>query len=116
MMSGNKYVSISSLVLLIAGLFVRQFFVLFGNLLLIIGTAGYVIDLFFLRNRKNYSEIVGNRLKEKDLLRDETLSQAFKASPSLEYIFEEFSSIVVQFKRSIAEINKLCNVVSDTAG
>lgn len=101
---------------LIIGFIIRQFLAITGNIFLVISIIGYAgIVLISLRNEKDYSNIVSEKIKNKNLLKDKSIEKLSEVNPDLYYIFNEFTTTITEFKNSIKEIIKLSNVVTETA-
>ncbi|MRH44334.1 substrate-binding domain-containing protein [Aquibacillus halophilus] len=103
-------------VFFVAAFVVRQFSELYGNIMLVLTFIGIIGTLFLQRNKKDYSDVVAELIREGNLEDSSKLSVISKESPSLSFIMEKFTTTIRDFQESIEEIKKLTNVVIETAG
>lgn len=102
---------------LLVGFILRQFYGVIGNIIFIIGITGYIFETFVSTSSyKDYIEKISAKIKNKDLVRDKSINTVIETNSNLNYIFNQFTSTIVEFKNSVKEINKLTGVVTDTAG
>ncbi|MFW6256698.1 MAG: substrate-binding domain-containing protein [Bacillota bacterium] len=95
---------------------IGQFYEFIGHIFLVIGIVGYMVEVFILSGEdNNYIEKVSEKIRNKNLTKDESIASLAEIDANLNYIFEQFTSTIIDFKDSIDEINKLSNVVTDTA-
>ncbi|MFW5995869.1 MAG: substrate-binding domain-containing protein [Halanaerobiaceae bacterium] len=112
----KKVFSAIALFFLIAGFIFRQFHVLSGNILIIIGIVGYVTDVYiFPEKYKENINFISKKIRNKNLIIDNTEELMSNISSDLNYIFDQFTENIIEFKNSVDELNNLSNVVIDTA-
>ncbi|MBU9714000.1 substrate-binding domain-containing protein [Evansella tamaricis] len=113
-MSKKNLLGIIILFFAIGSLVVRQFYVLPGNILLGLSFVSFAAIYFIFNKTADYSTIAADLIKEKDLENKEKKEQ-LKKNPNLSYIINEFSTTMKEFQDSIFQINKITNVVIETA-
>ncbi len=86
-----------------------------GNILLSLGIIG-VILIYLLQSRKqDHSKILAEFIKEGDLQDQNKKNLISMNNPHLSYILDVFTKTIRDFQESIEEIQKLTDVVIDTA-
>lgn len=103
-------------VFLLIGFVFRQFYIGLGNIFLIVGITAYLRSIYiFLKDKNDYTKVISEKIKNKDLLKDKFIEEVHRINPDLYYIFNEFTRTIIEFKDSVEEIIKLSNVVTETA-
>ncbi|MEN0648373.1 substrate-binding domain-containing protein [Caldifermentibacillus hisashii] len=101
--------------ILIVALILQLIYPIAGNILLSLGIIG-VILIYLLQSRKqDHSKILAEFIKEGDLQDQNKKNLISMNNPHLSYILDVFTKTIRDFQESIEEIQKLTDVVIDTA-
>lgn len=112
----KKLVICISTVLLIIAFIVMRYMTMVGSILFIVGIVGNIFAIFFSdKDKEKDIQLIYNKIKNKDLLEDESVKALEKENFELYYLFNEFTKIIRDFRSSIEEMIKLSKVVTETA-
>jgi len=111
----GKHWGTAMIVLSLGGLVLRQYNGLAGNILLLLGIAGFGVVHFSGRRADNYIGQAAEVIRNKDLTPNSRIASLSGDSTEAAYIINEFTNLTKDFQSSLGQIMKLTSVVIDTA-